>query len=415
MKKLFLLGLCLMAVAGASAQKSLVKEVEGKAKGFDADYAAARTTLAPALTNDESKGEAQTWYVAGTVEFGEYDSLLGKRSVGQAVDEAAMGEALVKGYDYFMTAFPLDTIPELEKDGTPKLNKDGSAKVKTKYSKDMAKKLAAHYNDYAVGGQYLWAAQKYPEAYQAWAIYTSLPSNPSLGKDAPVAANDTIVGEIAYFKGLAAWQAQNLDDALVAFKEAQKLGYNQTSLYDYAIGVAAQKQDNPTIIQWAEHANKLFGDTIATYLTIIVSDKINNEKYDEALAIVTDGINRMPNNAELYDTRGILYQAQNKIEEAQADFEKALSLNPDLAKAKMDYGRILYAKAVALDEQYSNLDNAAYNQKRAEEIDPLLKKATPYLEAVVEDVNYGSDARVVLRSIYYTLDDAENLNRIEAM
>lgn len=35
MKKLFLLGLCFMAVAGASAQKSLVKEVEGKSKGFE--------------------------------------------------------------------------------------------------------------------------------------------------------------------------------------------------------------------------------------------------------------------------------------------------------------------------------------------------------------------------------------------
>ena len=34
MKKLFILGLCLMAVAGASAQKSLVKEVEGKAQRY---------------------------------------------------------------------------------------------------------------------------------------------------------------------------------------------------------------------------------------------------------------------------------------------------------------------------------------------------------------------------------------------
>lgn len=153
MKKLFLLGLCFMAVAGASAQKSLVKEVEGKSKGFDADFAKARTQLAPALTDAETKDDAQTWYVAGTIEFGDYDSQLGKKAVGQAADDKAMGESLVKGYEYFMTAFPLDTIPEVDKTGAPKLNKDGSPKVKTKYSKDMAKKLACHYNDYASGGQ----------------------------------------------------------------------------------------------------------------------------------------------------------------------------------------------------------------------------------------------------------------------
>ena len=99
MKKLFILGLCLMAVAGASAQKSLVKEVEGKAKGFNADYAAARNQLKPALTNPETQNEAQTWYVAGTVEFGDFDNMYGKQAVGQGKEEekAAMGRALING------------------------------------------------------------------------------------------------------------------------------------------------------------------------------------------------------------------------------------------------------------------------------------------------------------------------------
>ena len=115
MKKLSILGLCLLAVASASAQKSLVKEDEGKAKGFNADYAAARDQLKPALTNPESKDEAQTWYVAGTIEFGDYDAMLGKKAVGQQVDEPKMGRALLDGYKYYMTAFPLDTVVEKDK------------------------------------------------------------------------------------------------------------------------------------------------------------------------------------------------------------------------------------------------------------------------------------------------------------
>lgn len=415
MKKLFLLGLCFMAVAGASAQKSLVKEVEGKSKGFDADFAKARTQLAPALTDAETKNDAQTWYVAGTIEFGDYDSQLGKKAVGQAADDKAMGQALVNGYEYFMTAFPLDTVPEVDKTGAPKLNKDGSPKVKTKYSKDMAKKLAAHYNDYASGGQFLWEAQDYPGAYKAWSIYTSLPENPSLGKDAPKAAPDSIVGQICYFQGLAAWQAERLDDAISAFRSALKLGYNEQALYDYAIGVAAQKQDEALIVEFANEANKVYGDSTSKYLTIIINDKINHEKYDEAMTLLEQAIAVSPTNAELYDVRGILYQSQKKNDEAQADFEKAVSLNPNYVKAQLDLGRVLYAKAVAIEEGAGSIDNASYNKLREEKIDPLLRQAIPYLETALKNDQTESDARRLLRSVYYTLDDEANLKRIEAM
>ena len=67
MKKLVILGLCLLTAAGLSAQKSLVKEVEGKTKGYNNNLTQARKDLAPALKNPESKDDAQTWFVAGNI------------------------------------------------------------------------------------------------------------------------------------------------------------------------------------------------------------------------------------------------------------------------------------------------------------------------------------------------------------
>ena len=101
--------------------------------------------------------------------------------------------------------------------------------------------------------------------------------------------------------------------------------------------------------------------------------------------------------------------------QAQADFEKAVSLNPDYMKAQLDLGRVLYAKAVAIEENAGTLDNAAYNKLREDQIDPLLKQAVPYLENALNNEQTESDARRLLRSIYYTLDDEANLKRIEAM
>ncbi len=415
MKKIFLLGLCLASVAGVSAQKNLVKEIEGKAKGFNADYVEARKMLAPALTNDETKDDAYTWYVAGSIEYGDYDNNIAKRAVGQQPDEKGMGESLVKGYEYFMTAFPLDSIVEVKKSGEPKLNKDGSPKIKTKYSKDMAKKIAVHYGDYAAGGQFLWEARDYEGAYKAWAIYTSLPDNKSLGSEAPKAFPDSIVNQIWYFQGLAAWQAGKLDEALAAFDQAEAKGYNEPSLYDYAIGVANQKQDNDLIVAYAKRGNKVHGDSISRFLSIIINDKINNEKYDEAQTLLDQAIAVSPNNAELYDVRGVLYQNKKDLVAARKDFEKAVALDGNYMKAQLDLGRVIYAEAAALEEANPNVDQATYNALRAEKIDPLLKEAIPYLEKALNDDNTVSDARRLLRSIYYTLDDEANLKRIEAM
>lgn len=418
MKKLAILGFCLLAVAGsASAQKNLVKEVEGKAKGFNADYAAARKALAPALTNPETKDDAQTWYVAGTIEFGEHDNLFGLKQVGKEADGPTMGNDLINGYEYFMTAFPLDSVAEVDKNGNPKLNKDGSPKIKTKYSKDMAKKIAAHHNDYLNAGQLLWDAKDFDGAYKAWSIYTSLPTNPSLGEDAPKAPADSVMGQLYYFSGLAAWQAEKLPEALAAFDKAIALDYSDPALYDYAISVAAQSQDNDKVVELANIANNKYGATTSKYLTIIINDKINNEKYAEAKSLLEQAIAVSPDNPELYDVLGILYQNQKDLENARVNIAKAVELDPTYAKGNLDLGRVIYAQALAIDEsdEVKGLSQADYNKVRAEKIDPMLREAAPYLEKALNDENTQSDAQRLLRSLYYSLGDEENLKRVEAL
>ena len=112
---------------------------------------------------------------------------------------------------------------------------------------------------------------------------------------------------------------------------------------------------------------------------------------------------------------GILYQSQENLEKAREYLEKAVALNPDYVKAQLDLGRVIFAQGAAIDEANANLQAAEYNKLRNETIDPLLKEAIPYLEKALLDDNTVSDARRILRSIYYTLGDEENLKRVEAM
>ncbi len=418
MKKLCILALALMAVTSVSAQKNLVKEVEGKAKGYSADYAGVRNQLKPALTNAETKDDAQTWYVAGMIEFGDYDAQNLQKMAANTdkYNDVNMAKALIDGYNYFMTAFPLDSVPEVDKKtGAPKLEKDGSVKVKTKYSKDMVKKLVDHHNDFGGMGEALYNAKDFKGAYEAWDIYTSLPSNKSLGTKAPAQLGDTLRGDFEYFKGLAALQAQMYPEALKSFDVAISTTRNDIQAIEFAIAAAAEAKDEAKVIEYAEIGNKLHGDSTVKFINIIINDKINKEQYAEAQQLLSKAISVNPNNAELHDVLGILYQSQNNFDKARECFEKAVALDPSGAKFQFDLGRVIYAQAAAMSDNATNLSTAEYNKMREEKIDPVLRQAIPYLEAALKDESTEQEAKRILRSLYYSLNDQENLQRIESM
>lgn len=418
MKKLCILAVGLLSVTAVSAQKNLVNEVEGKSKGFNADFEAARKELAPALTNPESKEDARTWFVAGNIEFGDYMNQKLQKAAANTdkYNDVKMSVALINGYNNFMTAFPLDTVPEIDKKtGQPKLQKDGSVKVKTKYSKDMVKKILEFQDDFASAGEVLYYAKDFKNAYNAWDIYVGLPNNKSLGNKAPKAYGDTVFGDFEYFKGLAALQAQMYPEALAAFDNAVATTKNDPQTIDFAIAAAAEAKNDAKVIEYAEIGNKLHGDSVVKYLNIIINDKINHEQYAEAQQLLTKAIEVSPENADLYDVLGILYQSQKDLVKARECFEKAAQLDPKSPKIQFDLGRVIFAQAAEISDSATNLPTPEYNKLREEKIDPILREAIPYLENALLDDSMVSEAKRILRSLYYSLNDDANLKRVEAM
>ena len=75
MKKISILGLCLVAGLTMSAQKSLLKEVENTVKSGNFDYAAISDKISQITTNPETKDDVKAWLVAGQAAFANYDAL----------------------------------------------------------------------------------------------------------------------------------------------------------------------------------------------------------------------------------------------------------------------------------------------------------------------------------------------------
>lgn len=404
MKKISILGLCLLTLGTAAAQKQLVKEVEREMKSNAASYPDQMKKLAPAFTDAETATDAYTWFVAGKGAYDYYDQQSVFAQMGKEVNKKQIGSSIIEGFDYFSKALPLDTIT------------DSKGKVKTKYSKDIVKQVVNHYNDFNNAALFLWEAEDYPGAVKAWELYTTLPNNPVFAKGGIKAPADTLIAEIMYNMGIGNSLAQDNEAALKNFKDAIAHGYTKKNAFDYAIAAASQLQRPQDMADIAEQAYALYGKEDSRYIGFMVNNLIDKKEYAKADALIDKYIADDPDNAQLYFVKGVLCDSEGKQDAALKQFKKAISLDADNANALMQYGYKLYQKACDLDQKEGgNMSNSQYQEFRSTKVDPILKEAAGYLEKAYQIDDTMSDARQVLRSIYYNLNDEENLKRVESM
>ena len=367
--------------------------------------------------------DVKSVFDAGKAQFDKFDSIYKLKILGQQVDDKAMGEALVNGFEKYFEALPLDSLP----------NEKG--KIKPKYSKEIFKAFGENYNYLLTSGQALWDAKDYMACYKCWNLYTSMPDNPNPairkaleGKIQP----DSMMAEIIYFQGLAAWQADELDLALDRFDAAAAKGYAQESLYNYGMSICAQasqkaEQANDAskaalyksrIVDFAEKAYQKFGTKDIKYIGFVINDKIEKKDIAGAIAKLEEAIKAEPKNGQLYDVLGVVYEnaegdANENYNKALEAYKTAVALNPDDAKSNYDLGRIYYNHASKIYDDSQSLSNAQFRKVKEEQIDPLYKQALPFAEKAFAADEDNHDYRQLLKNLYYNLGDETNFNRVK--
>lgn len=415
MKRKSILTLCAIVSLGAFAQQATVKDVEKAIGGLNPDVNTlvdAANKIKSALTNAETKDDAKTWYVAGKANFAIYDKQQTAMMMKQPIDTALMGGSVVEGYKYFMAALPLDSVKQLEKDGSYKLEKDGSIKVKTKYSKEIVNTLVTRHEDFNRAGGLLYDSKRYKEAAEAWGIYSSLPYS-GLAERSKFVVADTILGMTAYYQGIALWQSGNVNDAVGAFANARKLGYKHKEAYDYALSCAAQAKDNVAIVAIAEEAYKEFGGKDIQYLNVLINDKLSKEEFDDAETLINDALKVDANNAELLNLKGLIVENKGNEDAALDEFKKAIEIDNTLAQGYFNAGRIVMKKVVAQQKAMETMNRSDYAKAKEEVLIPLLKEALPYMERAYQLDDTNANAKRILSNIYYQLGDEEALQALD--
>ena len=372
MKKMILFAAAIMMAFGASAQMSLVKDLAKKAgTGNPQAYAEVLQAIEPAFTNPESAGDVLTWYTAGKAAFGLFDEMYKVKLLGQAVDDNMMNECLNAAYQFYMTALPLDSVPEVDKNGNPKLNKDGSKKIKAKYSKEIIGALTSHMGDIANAGNIYLQNSDWENAADAFGNFADIASSDFAIKNG-VAAADSTIAQVRFFQAYSQYQVKQFEEAYNNFTIARNLGYTQ---------------DNVVEFQTSALAN-------------LVQSMIDSNEYDKANTFIANALKGDPNNGILHDIKGFIVELKDGVDAALPLYRKAVEVDPNYADAQLNVGRCLYLQAQKIIDDNPN----ATNKELVPKLKPIYDEAIPYLRKAMELNPDDTKAKSVLDDILYKFE-----------
>ena len=404
MKRVLLTVALCVAASASFAQKKVVNEAQSIAKGSNADFGEARTLIKGALENPETKDDAKTWYVAGFIEDQQFNAERAKQILGQQPNEPVMYEALYGILPYFQKAYELDQLP----------NEKG--KVKPKYIKDIKSILSANHVYLFNGGAYYFDKQEYKKAYDFFNQYVEISELPMFA-GTQTAEKDSTFMTVQFYAAAAASLAKDSRLAIAALERAKNTPYRQYDVYQYLCyeyGEARTAQDSVMLEKAFEEGMQVFPDS-AFFLNNLINTYIYSNRNEKALEMLNVAIQKNPNDANLYNVMGRVYETGLKdYANAEKNFQIALEKDPNLTDALSNIGRIYYNQGVNKLSEANMINDSKKYQEELSMAKDLFKKALPYYKKAHEAEPEKMDNMIALRGIYYNLNMGPELEAIEA-
>lgn len=404
MKRVLLTVALCVAASASFAQKKVVNEAQSIAKGSNADFGEARTLIKGALENPETKDDAKTWYVAGFIEDQQFNAERAKQILGQQPNEPVMYEALYGILPYFQKAYELDQLP----------NEKG--KVKPKYTKDIKSILSANHVYLFNGGAYYFDKQEYKKAYDFFNQYVEISELPMFA-GTQTAEKDSTFMTVQFYAAAAASLAKDSKLAIAALERAKNTPYRQYDVYQYLCyeyGEARTAQDSVMLEKTFEEGMQVFPDS-AFFLNNLINTYIYSNRNEKALEMLNVAIQKNPNDANLYNVMGRVYETGLKdYANAEKNFQIALEKDPNLTDALSNIGRIYYNQGVNKLSEANMINDSKKYQEELGMAKDLFKKALPYYKKAHEAEPEKMDNMIALRGIYYNLNMGPELEAIEA-
>ena len=384
--------LCLM-VGLVFGQKKALNTAKNEIKSAKPNIEDAKTAIKSALEHPETMDDAETWYVAGLVENKIFDLERAKEILGQKPNDDAMYPALDRIHPYFLKANELEQIP------------DEKGKVKLKFQKDIRAIMLANRPYYVNAGNYFYEKKNYQKAYENFRFYGDLPKSPIFeGDDKSFKAllTDTNDIQIRFYAAICATGIPNSDAAIELYNEIKDSGWNENEIYQRLADLYTQKEDSTDFVEILKQGVVKFPHE-PYYLLNLVNVNINQGKSDEAIDYLQKAIAVSPDDPQLHDVLGLIYESIRDIDAAIESIKKALELNPEYPEALSHLGRLYYNAGIEARAEADNIsDTKLYNEAK-KKVSELFEQAIPPFEKAYQLNPNDHDAILALRNIYYSL------------
>ena len=408
MKKTLIMAALVLISAGCFAQKANVKKAKNLALQETPDFSGARAAINEALTNEETKDLADTWYTAGLIGYQELSKENEKTYLGQARDEKRAGEAVVESFDYWMKAADLAGKKVLDKKGNEVL-----ADKKT-YALLQKKVLEYYKNQELVKyGIYLNDQRDFATAYGVFQRHLSIPElslmqNEKLQKEMP---KDSIYDQYKYYTAIFAIQAEMHPEAIAVLEEMKDGNYEAITVNQFLYQEYVNVQDTANYVRVLQNAVVRFPQE-PWFLQNLINHYIFSGQEQEAINYLDQAIAREPNVAQYHLIKGNLNENQKNYEAALADFDRALAIDPTMADAEAGKGRVYYNQAVKMNEDAALIADAKEYKKALEEMNAMFRQSMPFFEKAHELAPDNRDYMITLRGLYYRFDMTDKYNAI---
>ena len=408
MKKTLIMAALVLISAGCFAQKANVKKAKNLALQETPDFSGARAAINEALTNEETKDLADTWYTAGLIGYQELSKENEKTYLGQARDEKRAGEAVVESFDYWMKAADLAGQKVLDKKGNEVL-----ADKKT-YALLQKKVLEYYKNQELVKyGIYLNDQRDFATAYGVFQRHLSIPElslmqNEKLQKEMP---KDSIYDQYKYYTAIFAIQAEMHPEAIAVLEEMKDGNYESITVNQFLYQEYVNVQDTANYVRVLQDAVVRFPQE-PWFLQNLINHYIFSGQEQEAINYLEQAIAREPNVAQYHLIKGNLNENQKNYEAALADFDRALAIDPTMADAEAGKGRVYYNQAVKMNEDAALIADAKEYKKALEEMNAMFRQSMPFFEKAHELAPDNRDYMITLRGLYYRFDMTDKYNAI---
>ena len=399
MKKTLLMAALVLISAGCMAQKANVNKAKSLIMSEDPDYEQARQLIGAALTNDETKGQANTWFVAGLIGYQQDVQANRMALIGQAIDQDKIGQGIMESYDYWIKA---DEIAM-----TPVLNKKGVEVVDTKTRANIAKKMLDYYTnqEFVKYGVHLNEQRDFKGAYNVFMRHLTMRDLPMMQDEKLLAQmpKDTIYQQYEYYAALFAIQAKMHPEAIALLEDMktgdfEAIAINQFLYQEYMEEV----KDTVNAIRVLKDAMVRFPQE-PWFLQNLINYYIFSKQEQQAIDYLIQAIEREPNVAEYHFIKGNLDANQGNVEAALADYDRALEINPQLADAYAGKGRVYYNQAGKIIEDAAYIQDAKAYKAALNSASDKLKESLPFFEKALEVAPENREYMVILKGIYYRL------------